>query len=48
MKYYEEDAYGRKQEISKSKYYSIARRENAHVTIHTNNGRKVARSVRLK
>ena len=48
MKYYNEDAYGRKQEISKSKYYSIARRENAHVTIHTNNGRIVARSVRLK
>lgn len=48
MKYYQEDAYGRKQEISKSKFYRIARRENAHVTIHTNNGRIVARSVRLK
>lgn len=48
MKYYQEDAYGRKQEISKTKFYSIARRANAHVTIHTNNGLIVARSVRLK
>lgn len=48
MKYYQEDAYGSKQEISRTKFYSIARRINAHVTIHTNNGRIVARSVRLK
>lgn len=48
MKYYQEDAYGRKQEISKTKYYNLARRDDAHITIHTNNGRIVARSVRNK
>ena len=48
MKYYQEDAYGRKQEISKTKYYNLARRNDAHITIHTNNGRIVARSVRNK
>lgn len=48
MKYYQEDAYGRKQEISKTKYYNLARRDDAHITIHTNNGRVVARSVRNK
>jgi hypothetical protein len=48
MKYYQEDIYGRKHEISKSKYYSLARRKDAHITIHTNNGLKVARSVKIK
>lgn len=48
MKYYQEDAYGRKQEISKSKFYNLARLDNARVTIHTNNGLKVAKSVRLR
>lgn len=48
MKYYQEDAYGRKQEISKTKYYNLARRKDAHITIHTNDGRIVARSVRNK
>lgn len=48
MKYYQEDAYGRKQEISRSKFYSIARRKDAKVTFHTNNGRTVAKSVRIR
>lgn len=48
MKYYQEDIYGHKKEISKSKFYSLARRENAHITIHTNNGEKVAKSVKIK
>lgn len=47
MKYYKEDIYGRKSEISKSQYYALARRKDAKITIHTNNGIKVARSVRI-
>ena len=48
MKYYQENIYGHKTEISKSKFYSLARRKDAHITIHTNNGIKVAKSVKIK
>ena len=48
MKYYQENIYGHKTEISQSKFYSLARRKDAHITIHTNNGQKVAKSVKIK
>ena len=48
MKYYQENIYGHKTEISQSKFYSLSRRKDAHITIHTNNGQKVAKSVKIK
>lgn len=48
MKYYKENVYGHKTEISKSQFYSLAKRKDAWITIHTNNQRIVARSVKIK
>lgn len=47
MTYYKENAYGKTEQISKSTYYRLTKRSDAQVTIHTNNGRRVARSVRV-
>jgi len=49
MKYYKEDAYGHKTEISKTTYYALVKKVwHGQETIHTNNGKTIARSVIVK
>lgn len=49
MKYYKEDAYGHKAEISKTTYYALVKKVgHGQETVHTNNGKTIARSVIVK
>ena len=46
MKYYKEDAYGHKEEVSKSAYYALVKTMGHNkVTVQTVNGKTLWRSV---
>lgn len=47
MKYYLQNDYGFRKEISKESYYSLRRRKNAHETICYQNGHRSSRILKF-